>query len=120
MIHPPIDNLLERIDSKYALVIVAAKRARQLNTYHHQLGEGTIDTFAPPMVESRSKNYLTMALEEIAQGKLHWELPERTCRSEGAMPARRHSCCSASRAASPPTRREVVRRLVRRPRRRSR
>ena len=81
MIHPPIDKLLERIDSKYALVIVAAKRARQLNTYHHQLGEGNIDTFAPPMVESRSKNYLTMALEEIAQGKLHWELPERTCRS---------------------------------------
>ena len=32
MIHPPIDKLLERIDSKYALVIVAAKRARQLNT----------------------------------------------------------------------------------------
>ena len=54
MIHPPIDKLLERIDSKYALVIVAAKRARQLNTYHHQLGEGNIDTFAPPMVESRS------------------------------------------------------------------
>ena len=78
MIHPPIDKLLERIDSKYALVIVAAKRARQLNTYHHPLGEGNIDTFAPPMVESRSKNYLTMALEEIAQGKLHWELPERT------------------------------------------
>ena len=68
MVHPPIDKLLERIDSKYALVIVAAKRARQLNTYHHQLGEGNIDTFAPPMVESRSKNYLTMALEEIAQG----------------------------------------------------
>ena len=45
---------------------------------HHQLGEGTFDEFAPPLIESRSKNYLTMALEEIAQGKLHWELPERT------------------------------------------
>ena len=91
MIHPPIDKLLERIDSKYALVIVAAKRARQLNTYHHQLGEGNIDTFAPPMVESRSKNYLTMALEEIAQGKLHWELPERTAYQEcdGGCPATR-------------------------------
>ena len=74
MIHPPIDTLLKRIDSKYALVIVAAKRARQLNAYHHELGEGNIDSFAPPMVASRSKHYLTMALEEIAQDKLHWEL----------------------------------------------
>ena len=78
MIHPRIDELMEKVDSRYSLVIVAAKRARQINNYHHQLGEGTFDEFAPPLIESRSKNYLTMALEEIAQGKLHWELPERT------------------------------------------
>jgi DNA-directed RNA polymerase subunit omega len=54
-------------------VIVAAKRARQINNYHHQLGEGTFDDFAPPLVESRSKNYLTMALEEIAEGKIEHE-----------------------------------------------
>ena len=75
MIHPPIDTLLEQVDSKYALVIIAAKRARQINSYHHQLGEGTFDNYAPPLVESRSKNYLTMALEEVAQGKITWELP---------------------------------------------
>ena len=40
MIHPRIDELLENVDSRYALVIVAAKRARQINDYHHQLGEG--------------------------------------------------------------------------------
>ena len=73
MIHPPIDDLLEEVPSKYALVIIAAKRARQINSYHHQLGEGQYDTFAPPLVESRSKNYLTMALEEVAQGKIAWE-----------------------------------------------
>ena len=73
MIHPPIDKLLERIDSKYALVIVAAKRARQINNYHQQLGEGTFDEFPPPLVESRSKNYLTMSLEEIAEGKISYE-----------------------------------------------
>ena len=73
MIHPRIDELLDQVDSRYALVIVAAKRARQLNTYHHQLGEGNIVTFAPPMVESRSKNYLTMALEETAEGKIVYE-----------------------------------------------
>jgi guanylate kinase len=57
MIHPRIDELMDQVDSRYALVIVAAKRARQINNYHHQLGEGTFDEFAPPLVES--------ALEEL-------------------------------------------------------
>jgi DNA-directed RNA polymerase subunit omega len=55
------------------VVIVAAKRARQINNYHHQLGEGTFDEMLPPLVESRSKNYLTMSLEEVAQGKIKYE-----------------------------------------------
>jgi DNA-directed RNA polymerase subunit omega len=71
MIHPRIDELLEKVDSRYALVIVAAKRARQINNYHHQLGEGMgFEEAPPPLVESRSKNYLTMAMEEVASGKL--------------------------------------------------
>jgi DNA-directed RNA polymerase subunit omega len=50
---------------------VSAKRARQINNYHHQLGEGMgLEDAPPPLVESRSKNYLTMAMEEIARGKL--------------------------------------------------
>ena len=73
MIYPKIDDLTQVINSKYALVIVAARRARQINSYHHQLGEGTFEQFAPPLVESRSKNYLTMALEEIAQRRIEWE-----------------------------------------------
>ena len=74
MIQPRIDKLFGNVDSRYALVIVAAKRARQINNYHHQLGEGTFEEL-PPLVESRSKNYLTMALEEIAEGKITYELP---------------------------------------------
>ncbi len=73
MISPRMDDLLERADSRYALVIAAAKRARQINNYHHQLGEGTFEDFAPPLVESRSKNYLTMAFEEICEGKIAHE-----------------------------------------------
>ena len=74
MIHPRIDELLENVDSRYALVIVAAKRARQINNYHHQLGEGIgFEDAPPPLVESRSKNYLTMSLEEISEGKLKYE-----------------------------------------------
>jgi DNA-directed RNA polymerase subunit omega len=73
MIHPRIDELLENVDSRYALVIVAAKRARQINNYHQQLGEGTFEDFPPPLVESRSKNYLTMAMEEVSEGMVKYE-----------------------------------------------
>jgi DNA-directed RNA polymerase subunit omega len=73
VIHPRIDHLLTHVDGRYSLVIAAAKRARQINNYHQQLGEGTFEDFAPPLVESRSKNYLTMALEEISEGKLKYD-----------------------------------------------
>lgn len=73
MIHLRIDDLLERVDGKYALVQIAAKRARQINNYHHQLGEGSFDEYPPPLIESHSKNYLTLALEEIASGKIKSE-----------------------------------------------
>jgi len=68
--HPRIDELLERADSRYGLVIMAAKRARQINNYYHTLGEGVFEEFPPPMVDTPSKNYLTIALEEVAQGKI--------------------------------------------------
>jgi DNA-directed RNA polymerase subunit omega len=71
MIYPKLDHLLDSVDSRYALVIVAAKRARQINNYYHQLGEGTFEV-PPPLVESRSKNHLTMSLEEVAEGKIKY------------------------------------------------
>ena len=52
-------------------MLVAAKRARQINNYHHQLGEGAAaEDFPPPLVESQLQNYLTIALEEIAEGEI--------------------------------------------------
>ncbi len=72
MINPRVDRLLENVDSNYASVIMAAKRARQINSYYHNLGEGTFEEFPPPMVESTSKNYLTIALEEVASGKINY------------------------------------------------
>jgi len=72
VINPRIDHLLEHVDSDYASVIVAAKRARQINSYYHNLGEGTFDEYPPPMVDSASSNYLTIALEEVASGKLKY------------------------------------------------
>jgi DNA-directed RNA polymerase subunit omega len=77
MIYPRLDDLLKEVGgSRYALVVVAAKRARQINNYHHQLGEGLgFDEAPPPLIESRSKNYLTMAMEEIASGKIRQLAP---------------------------------------------
>ena len=72
VISPRVDRLMEHVDSPYASVIVAAKRARQINSYYHNLGEGTFEEFPPPMVETGSKNYLTLALEEVASGKLKY------------------------------------------------
>ena len=76
MISPRIDTLLEEVDSNYATVIVAAKRARQINSYYHALGEGTFEEFVPPMVPSSSNNFLTIALEEIAEGKVKYSYPD--------------------------------------------
>ncbi len=72
MIKPRLDTLLEHADSNYACVVIAAKRARQINSYYHNLGEGTFEEYPPPMVDTGSKNYLTIALEEVAAGKLKY------------------------------------------------
>jgi DNA-directed RNA polymerase subunit omega len=72
VIKPRLDELLDKTDSHYAAVIIAAKRARQINSYYHNLGEGTFDEYPPPMVETDSKNYLKIALEEIAADKIKY------------------------------------------------
>ncbi|MGI8441275.1 MAG: DNA-directed RNA polymerase subunit omega [Thermoleophilaceae bacterium] len=72
MIKPRLDTLLDRVDSHYACVLVSAKRARQINSYYNNLGEGAFDEYPPPMVDTGSKNYLNIALEEIAAGKIKY------------------------------------------------
>ena len=78
MIDPKIDDLLAQVDSKYTLVILAAKRAREINSYYNQLGEGRAE-YIPPLVESGLKNKpLSIALEEIADGDISAERPEES------------------------------------------
>ena len=73
IINPPIDELLEVVDSKYRLVILAAKRARQINAYYSQLGEGLLE-YVGPLVETRvQEKPLSIALREISEGLLHAE-----------------------------------------------
>jgi DNA-directed RNA polymerase subunit omega len=67
---PPIDKLLERADSKYALVIYSAKRARQINAYYSQLNEGLLE-YVGPLVETRPQEKpLSIAMREINEGLL--------------------------------------------------
>jgi DNA-directed RNA polymerase subunit omega len=75
MIHPPIEALLERVDSKFSLVTLAAKRGRQINSYFSQLGEG-LGSIVPPQVASVSRKPLSIALEEIAADKITYARPE--------------------------------------------
>lgn len=68
--HPPIDDLLKITDSKYALVIYAAKRARQINAYYSQLSEGLLE-YVGPLVDSQvTDKPLSIAMREISEGKL--------------------------------------------------
>ena len=63
--NPPIDSLLERADSKYALVIYAAKRARQINAYYSQLHEGLFEYVGPLVDTQLNEKPLSIALREI-------------------------------------------------------
>ena len=89
--NPPIDELLERADSKYALVLYSAKRARQINAYYAQLQEGLLE-FVGPLVDSEvHEKPLSIALREI----------NRRCASSwGSRAASRHTsparCCVSS------------------------
>ena len=76
IINPPIDDLLEVVDSKYRLVIMAAKRARQINAYYSQLGEGLLE-YVGPLVETRvQEKPLSIALREANQHLLNVERTE--------------------------------------------
>ena len=73
--NPPIDNLLEKVDSKYALAVYAAQRARQINSYRQEMtrGDGNITTFGPLVEANPEDKPLSIALEEVTEGKVEWE-----------------------------------------------
>lgn len=69
MVNPPIEELLDRSHSKFTLVTLSAKRARQINSYFGQLGEG-LGSSIPPQVTSTARKPLSIAFEEIAADKI--------------------------------------------------
>lgn len=68
--NPPIDSLLEKADSKYKLVLFSAKRARQINAYYSQLGEGLLEYVGPLVDTHVQEKPLSIALREIDQDLL--------------------------------------------------
>lgn len=70
MIEPPIGIVVAKTgNSRFGLVVLAARRARQINAYFNQLGDG-IGGYVPPQVHSLSRKPLSIALEEIAEDKV--------------------------------------------------
>lgn len=61
--------------NRYAAVMVTARRARQINNYYRSLGEGgAFEDVAPPLVTSGSRNYLTIAMEEVSKSEIGFRL----------------------------------------------
>lgn len=75
MMEPPVEELLDRVDSKFTLVSLAAMRGRQINSYFNQLGEG-LGSIVPPQVTSVSRKPLSISLEEIAARKITYTRPD--------------------------------------------
>ncbi|MFP5225201.1 MAG: DNA-directed RNA polymerase subunit omega [Actinomycetota bacterium] len=73
LIEPPLDDLLSQVDSKYTLVVMTARRARQINAYYQQLGEG-IGEFVPPLVDNPdpTRKSLSLAMDEMSGAKLQY------------------------------------------------
>jgi DNA-directed RNA polymerase subunit omega len=69
MMTPAIEGLLGRVDSKFSLVTLAARRARNINSYFNQLGDG-LGHMVPPQVSSTSRKPLSIAFEEISVDKI--------------------------------------------------
>lgn len=88
MISPPIEELLGKVDSKFSLVTLAARRARQVNAYFNQLG-ADIGTLVPPQVASTARKPLSIAFEEIGADKIQgtWFDPEEVAAEEAAAAA---------------------------------
>ncbi len=74
LMDPPIEELLDKVDSKFTLVALGALRARQVNAYYNSLGEG-LGRVVPPQVASVSGKPLSIAFEEIAAAKATYVRP---------------------------------------------
>jgi DNA-directed RNA polymerase subunit omega len=83
MMNPSIEELFDRAGSKFSLVTLSAKRARQINASFNQLGEG-LGAVVPPQVTSVARKPLSIAFEEIANDKIVLVDPSEAAAGEEA------------------------------------
>ena len=69
MMTPQVEDLLAKTESKFGLCTLASTRARQINAYFGQLGEG-LGAKVPPQVTSVARKPLSIAFEEIAADRI--------------------------------------------------
>jgi DNA-directed RNA polymerase subunit omega len=72
LMDPRIEQLMGKVDSKFTLVTLSSMRAREINDYYNQLGEG-LGRIVPPQVTSVSRKPLSIAMEEVAANKITYE-----------------------------------------------
>ena len=83
-----VDDLLDHVDSRYGLVLAGARRARQINEYTATLGLNDTLGIPGPQVHTRSQHPLSIAFEELRQGKIEvgFRQPPEEADEEGATP----------------------------------
>src|SRR4051812_32453686 len=99
MMNPSIEDLLSKVDSKFDLVTLGATRARQINSYFNQLGEG-LGSAVPPQVTSLARKPLSIAFEEISADKIVGVHPTRPTRGR---PMATPKPTTPARATRPPS-----------------
>ena len=101
LMDPPIEELLDKVDSKFTLVALGSARARQVNSYYNSLGEG-LGKVVPPQVASVSGKPVSIAFEEIAAGKATFTRPDpEEEAAAGRRPGRRGRGRTAARPKLP-------------------
>lgn len=76
MIEPAAERLLKKVDNQYSLVVLAARRARQIVDYYTKLGAGLEEKPLPPLLQTvHGMKPLTISLREIDEDKIGYERP---------------------------------------------
>ena len=95
LMEPRMEGLLDRVGSKFTLVTLASMRAREINDYYNQLGEG-LGRIVPPQVTSVSRKPLSIALEEVAVGKIVFERIDHEAEAAAAAAAAEEAAAEAA------------------------
>ncbi len=79
MIEPKIEGLLDTVDNQYTLVVLSARRARQIVDFYANLGMGLPSEDKPlqPLLDTSVHGVkpLTVSLREVEEKRVGWERP---------------------------------------------